>query len=69
MPGGRVAALVPDEPEELGAEPAEPDALPAEPDGDAAPTVPLLLVPLLLLPEAIEPGAWFLMLLVAMSQH
>jgi hypothetical protein len=59
---------VPDEPEELGAEPAEPDALPAEPDGDAEPTVPLLL-PLLLLPEAIEPGAWFLILLVAMSQH
>jgi hypothetical protein len=72
MPAGRVAALVPDELEpldELLGAPAEPAVLPAEPDGDA-PTVPLLLVPpLLVLPEAIEPGAWFLILLVLTSQH
>jgi hypothetical protein len=51
MPGGRVAALVP-EPVELEELPAEPAVLPAEPDG-VEPTV----LPLLALPEAIEPGA------------
>ena len=46
--------------------PAEPAVLPDEPDGDE-PTVPVLLLPLL--PDAIEPGAWSLMVLVLTSQH
>jgi hypothetical protein len=52
MPGGRVAALVPVPVDELEELPAEPAVLPAEPDG-VEPTV----LPLLALPEAIEPGA------------
>jgi hypothetical protein len=47
-------------------EPAEPAVLPADPDCDE-PTVPLPL--LFALPDAMEPGAWFLMLLVLTSQH
>lgn len=46
-----MAALVPAEPADELDEPAEPAVLPAEPDG-VEPTVPLLL-----LPEDIEPGA------------
>jgi hypothetical protein len=52
MPAGRVAALVPEPVDELVELPAEPAVLPAEPDG-VEPTV----LPLLALPEAIEPGA------------
>src|SRR5262245_6749249 len=63
MPGGRVAALELDELDE----PAEPAVLPDEPDGDE-PTVPVLLL-LPLLPDAIEPGAWLLVVLVLTSQH
>ena len=65
MPAGRAAALEPDAPEEPEEpdEPAEPAVLPDEADGDE-PTVPLLL-----LPEDIEPGAWSLMVLVLTSQH
>jgi hypothetical protein len=62
MPAGRAAALGL---EELDV-PAEPAVLPAEPDGDE-PTVPLL-VPAVL-PDAMEPGGWFLMELVLTSQH